>query len=121
MKRSKTFCHSKIPKFISDGLPKISVKAETSTRSILLDESKTDPKFAGDNSWNFNKFLIDRKGKYPAAFFIKGIRPKVKGDLSNRKIFVRKIKQSIVFISSCIYRRYFGDASLFLLLNFCRH
>ena len=33
-----------------------------------LTSSKTDPKFAGDISWNFNKFLIDRKGEVIARF-----------------------------------------------------
>ncbi len=40
-----------------------------------LTSSKTDPKFSGDISWNFAKFLINRKGEVIARF-----DPKVKPD-----------------------------------------
>jgi glutathione peroxidase len=33
-----------------------------------LTDARTDPKFAGDISWNFNKFLIDRHGRVIARF-----------------------------------------------------
>ena len=33
-----------------------------------LTSSKTDPKFAGEIKWNFNKFLINRKGEVIARF-----------------------------------------------------
>jgi glutathione peroxidase len=33
-----------------------------------LTSSKTDPKFAGEITWNFNKFLINRKGEVIARF-----------------------------------------------------
>ena len=33
-----------------------------------LTGAKSDPKFAGDISWNFNKFLINRKGEVIARF-----------------------------------------------------
>jgi len=33
-----------------------------------LTSAKTDPKFAGDISWNFNKFLIDREGRVIGRF-----------------------------------------------------
>ena len=38
-----------------------------------LTSKETDPKFAGDVTWNFEKFLIDRDGKVVARF-----APKVK-------------------------------------------
>jgi glutathione peroxidase len=33
-----------------------------------LTDARTDPKFAGPISWNFNKFLIDRSGRVIARF-----------------------------------------------------
>jgi glutathione peroxidase len=33
-----------------------------------LTSTKTDPKFAGEIKWNFNKFLINRKGEVIARF-----------------------------------------------------
>jgi len=33
-----------------------------------LTDPKTDPRFAGDITWNFNKFLVDREGKVIARF-----------------------------------------------------
>ncbi len=33
-----------------------------------LTNKKTNPDFAGDISWNFNKFLVDKKGKVVARF-----------------------------------------------------
>jgi glutathione peroxidase len=36
-----------------------------------LTSSKTDPKFAGEITWNFNKFLINRKGEVIARFSTK--------------------------------------------------
>ncbi len=41
----------------------------------FLTSKKTDPKFAGDISWNFAKFLINRKGEVIARF-----DPRVKPD-----------------------------------------
>lgn len=34
----------------------------------FLTEKETNPEFAGEISWNFNKFLIDRTGKIVARF-----------------------------------------------------
>lgn len=48
---------------------KISVKgADQHPLYNFLTNPKTDPEFAGDIKWNFNKFLIDRKGKVVARF-----------------------------------------------------
>ncbi len=33
-----------------------------------LTNKQSDPEFAGDISWNFNKFLLDRNGKIVARF-----------------------------------------------------
>lgn len=48
---------------------KISVKgADQHPLYNFLTNSKTDPEFAGDIKWNFNKFLVDRNGKVVARF-----------------------------------------------------
>lgn len=48
---------------------KISVKGEDQhPLYTYLTDPKTDPKFAGEITWNFNKFLIDRKGNIVARF-----------------------------------------------------
>lgn len=48
---------------------KISVKGkDIAPLYKYLTEKETNPKFAGDISWNFNKFLIDRQGKIIARF-----------------------------------------------------
>lgn len=48
---------------------KISVKgADQHPLYNFLTNPKTDPQFAGDIKWNFNKFLIDRTGKVVARF-----------------------------------------------------
>src|SRR3954468_2013971 len=59
----KEFCTSKyhvtFPMFA-----KISVKGEDQNPLYkFLTSKETDPDFAGDISWNFNKFLVDRQGK----------------------------------------------------------
>jgi len=64
----KTFCSTKynvtFPMF-----SKISVKgADKHPLYQFLTDEKTDPKFAGEISWNFNKFLIDKKGNIVARF-----------------------------------------------------
>jgi glutathione peroxidase len=64
----KEFCTSKyhvtFPMFA-----KISVKGEDQDPLYkFLTDKATDPEFAGDITWNFNKFLVDRKGHVVARF-----------------------------------------------------
>ena len=64
----KTFCSMKynvtFPLF-----SKISVKgSDIHPLYKFLTDKSTDPDFAGDISWNFNKFLIDKNGKVAARF-----------------------------------------------------
>jgi glutathione peroxidase len=64
----KTFCstkfHATFPMFA-----KISVKgSDKHPLYQFLTDAETDPKFAGDIKWNFNKFLVDRKGTIIARF-----------------------------------------------------
>ncbi len=48
---------------------KISVKGEDQHPLYkYLTSSETDPKFAGDIKWNFNKFLVDQNGTIIARF-----------------------------------------------------
>lgn len=48
---------------------KISVKGEDQHPLYkYLTSTDTDPKFAGDIKWNFNKFLIDKNGNIVARF-----------------------------------------------------
>lgn len=48
---------------------KISVKGEDQHPLYnFLTNPKTNPEFAGDIKWNFNKFLVDREGKVVARF-----------------------------------------------------
>lgn len=64
----KEFCESKFhvtfPMFA-----KISVKGDDIDPLYkFLTDKKTNGEFAGDISWNFNKFLVDRKGNVVARF-----------------------------------------------------
>jgi glutathione peroxidase len=64
----KTFCQLKynvsFPMF-----SKISVKgSDIHPLYQFLTSKETNPEFAGDISWNFNKFLVDRSGKVIARF-----------------------------------------------------
>ncbi|MBO0798466.1 MAG: glutathione peroxidase [Blastocatellia bacterium] len=64
----KTFCKTKynvsFPMFA-----KISVKGgDIHPLYRFLTSKETDPEFAGEISWNFNKFLIDRSGKIVNRF-----------------------------------------------------
>ena len=64
----KTFCSLRynvtFPMF-----SKISVKGQDIHPLYrFLTEKATDPEFAGDIKWNFNKFLVDKSGKIIARF-----------------------------------------------------
>jgi glutathione peroxidase len=64
----KEFCTSKF-KVSFPMFAKISVKGEDQDPLYkFLTSKETNPNFAGDISWNFNKFLIDRKGNVVARF-----------------------------------------------------
>lgn len=64
----KEFCESKY-KVTFPLFAKISVKGEDQDPLYsFLTRKETNPDFAGDISWNFNKFLVDRKGKVVARF-----------------------------------------------------
>lgn len=64
----KEFCESKY-KVTFPLFAKISVKGEDQDPLFqFLTGKETNPNFAGDITWNFNKFLVDRKGKVVARF-----------------------------------------------------
>jgi glutathione peroxidase len=64
----KEFCTSKY-KVQFPMFAKISVKGEDQHPLYqFLTGKRTNPNFAGDIKWNFNKFLVDRKGKVVARF-----------------------------------------------------
>jgi len=64
----KEFCESKY-KVKFPMFAKISVKGEDQDPLYkFLTAKETNPEFAGDITWNFNKFLIDRSGKVVARF-----------------------------------------------------
>ncbi|HMJ09730.1 MAG TPA: glutathione peroxidase [Pyrinomonadaceae bacterium] len=64
----KEFCTLKY-KVTFPMFAKISVKGEDQDPLYTyLTSKETDPAFAGDITWNFNKFLIDRDGKILARF-----------------------------------------------------
>lgn len=67
-KEIKEFCTSKY-KVTFPMFAKISVKGEDQDPLYaFLTNKETNPSFAGDITWNFNKFLIDRKGNVVARF-----------------------------------------------------
>lgn len=67
-KEIKEFCTSKY-KVTFPMFAKISVKGDDQDPLYaFLTKKETNPEFAGDITWNFNKFLIDRKGKVVARF-----------------------------------------------------
>lgn len=64
----KEFCESKY-KVKFPLFAKISVKGEDQDPLYkFLTSKETNPEFAGDITWNFNKFLVDRSGKIVARF-----------------------------------------------------
>ena len=64
----KEFCESKY-KVTFPMFAKISVKGEDQHPLYnFLTAKATNPNFSGDISWNFNKFLINRKGEIVARF-----------------------------------------------------
>jgi len=70
----KEFCTSKY-KVTFPMFAKISVKGEDQDPLYAyLTSKEKNPDFAGDITWNFNKFLIDRDGKIVARFSSK-IKP----------------------------------------------
>ncbi len=67
-KEIKEFCTSKY-KVTFPMFAKISVKgADQAPLYKFLTAKETNPNFAGDITWNFNKFLVDRNGKVVARF-----------------------------------------------------
>ncbi|HVF46716.1 MAG TPA: glutathione peroxidase [Pyrinomonadaceae bacterium] len=64
----KEFCESKY-KVTFPLFAKVSVKGEDQEPLFqFLTSKETNPEFGGDITWNFNKFLIDRKGNVVARF-----------------------------------------------------
>ncbi len=64
----KEFCESKY-KVTFPMFAKISVKGDDQHPLYnFLTAKETNPQFAGDISWNFNKFLVNRKGEVVARF-----------------------------------------------------
>ena len=85
----KTFCSAKynvtFPIF-----SKISVKGEDMDPLYkYLTDKATNPQYGGDIKWNFNKFLIDRKGNILARF-----EPPVKPDSDQMVQAIEKALQS---------------------------
>jgi len=64
----KQFCTSKYD-VTFDMFSKISVKgSDQHPLYQFLTSKETDPEFAGDVKWNFQKYLVDRSGKVIAKF-----------------------------------------------------
>ena len=67
-KEIKEFCESKY-KVTFPMFAKISVKGDDQHPLYkFLTSKESDPQFAGDISWNFNKFLVNKKGEIVARF-----------------------------------------------------
>jgi len=64
----KEFCESKF-KVTFPMFAKISVKGEDRHPLYnFLTAKETNPKYSGEITWNFNKFLVNRKGEIVARF-----------------------------------------------------
>lgn len=64
----KEFCQSKY-KVTFPMFAKISVKGDDQDPLYqYLTSKETNPQYAGDITWNFNKFLVDKNGKILARF-----------------------------------------------------
>ena len=64
----KEFCESKY-KVTFPLFAKVSVKGDDQEPLFkFLTSKETNPEFGGEITWNFNKFLIDRKGNVVARF-----------------------------------------------------
>lgn len=64
----KEFCTTKF-KVTFPMFAKISVKgSDQHPLYTFLTSKESNPEFAGDVSWNFNKFLVDKNGKVVARF-----------------------------------------------------
>jgi glutathione peroxidase len=87
----KEFCESKY-KVKFPMFAKISVKGDDQDALYkFLTSKETNPNFAGDISWNFNKFLVNRKGEVVARFSSKdtpqseSVRQAIEKELENKK------------------------------------
>lgn len=70
----KTFCTTKYD-VTFDMFSKISVKGgDQHPMYSFLTSSKTNPQFSGDVEWNFQKYLVDRKGNIVGKFD-PGVKP----------------------------------------------
>jgi glutathione peroxidase len=83
----KTFCQTKynvsFPMF-----SKVSVKgSDIHPLYQYLTSKETNPEFAGDITWNFNKFLVDRDGKVIARFSTK--------EKPESEVITQKIEQAL--------------------------
>jgi glutathione peroxidase len=64
----KTFCTTKYDATF-DLFSKISVKGDDQHPLYrFLTSATTDPEFSGDVKWNFQKYLVDRKGSIVGKF-----------------------------------------------------
>ncbi len=90
-KEIKEFCESKY-KVKFPMFAKVSVKGEDQDALFkFLTAKETNPKFGGEISWNFNKFLVNRKGEIVARFSSKdtpqseAVRQAIEKELKSKK------------------------------------